>query len=101
MLTIVIASYRYGHLALTVLKAFYLKRKHQKILFVDDGVGDCGHLHFYIPEVEYVLREKNLGTVDNFQDALMRVNTEFTMFIGADNWFRSDTVEILTNDLMT
>ena len=28
----------------------------------------------------------------------MRVNTEFTMFIGADNWFRSDTVEILTNE---
>tara|TARA_S200000501_G_C20728732_1_gene701827 strand:- start:416 stop:1015 length:600 start_codon:yes stop_codon:yes gene_type:complete len=99
MLTIVIASYRYGHLAAHCIESILSQTKApEHILFVDDGVGDCKHLPKIYPQVEYVFRENNLGTVENFQDALMRVNTEFTMFIGADNWFRSDTVEILTNE---
>jgi GT2 family glycosyltransferase len=96
MLTIVIASYRYGHLAAHCIESLLSQTKPpDKILFVDDGVGDCSHLPAMYPEVEYVLREKNLGVVDNFQDMLMRVQTEYTMFLGADNWLRSDTVEQL------
>ena len=96
MLTIVVASYRYGHLAAHCIESLLSQTKApEKILFVDDGVGDCSHLPAVYPEVEYVLREKNLGVVDNFQDMLMRVQTEYTMFLGADNWLRSDTVEQL------
>ena len=96
MLTVVIASYRYGHLAAHCIESLLSQTKApDKILFVDDGVGDCSHLPAVYPEVEYVLREENLGTVNNFQDMLMRVQTEYTMFLGADNWLRSDTVEQL------
>jgi glycosyltransferase involved in cell wall biosynthesis len=96
MLTVVIASYRYGHLAAHCIESLLSQTKQpDKILFVDDGVGDCAHLPDIYPEIEYVLREKNLGTVDNFQDMLMRVETEYTMFLGADNWLRSDAVEKL------
>jgi len=45
-----------------------------------------------------------MGTVDNFQDMLSRVNTEYVLFIGADNWLRSDTIELLsgaTTDIVT
>jgi GT2 family glycosyltransferase len=96
MLTIVVASYRYGHLAAHCIESLLAQTKApDKILFVDDGVGDCTHLPAIYPEVEYVLREENLGVVNNFQDMLMRVQTEYTMFVGADNWLRSDTVEQL------
>ena len=96
MLTIVVASYQYGHLAAHCIESILSQtRAPERILFVDDGVGDCAHLPAIYPEVEYVLRDENLGTVDNFQDMLMRVQTEYTMFIGADNWLRSDAVEKL------
>jgi len=64
-------------------------------MFVDDGGGDCGHLPHLYPEVQYVLREKNLGIEHNFNDMLSRVNSEFVMFVGADNWLMSDTIETL------
>jgi glycosyltransferase involved in cell wall biosynthesis len=95
-ITVVIASYQYGHLAAHCIESVLCQsRKPDKILFVDDGVGDCNHLPKIYPEVEYVLREKNMGTVANFQDMLMRVTTDKCMFLGADNWLRADTLEIL------
>jgi hypothetical protein len=71
----------------------------ERILFVDDGAGDCEHLPKIYPEVEYILRSENLGVVDNFDDMLRRVNSEFVMFLGADNWIRSDTVEVFEHVL--
>ena len=35
--------------------------------------------------------------VDNFQDILAQINTEYVLFIGADNWLRSDAIELLSN----
>jgi len=95
-ITLVIASYRYGHLAAQAIEsALSQTRPFARILFVDDGVGDCGHLPDLYPQVEFVLRPKNLGIVDNFQDMLERVATDRVMFLGADNWLRDDTVESL------
>jgi hypothetical protein len=50
------------------------------------------------------LRKKNLGVVDNFQDILSQISTEYVLFIGADNWLRSDAIELLSNastDILT
>ena len=95
-ITVVISSYHYGHLASHCIESVLCQtRPADKILFVDDGVGDCNHLPKIYPEVEYVFREKNLGTASNFQDMLMRVVTDKCMFLGADNWLRPDTLEIL------
>jgi|TARA_R110000824_G_scaffold102589_1_gene244062 GT2 family glycosyltransferase len=95
-LTIVVASYQYGHLAAHCIESLLSQTKlPDSVLFLDDGVGDCTHLPKIYPECDYLLREENLGTVANFQDALMRVDTEYTMFLGADNWLRSDAVELL------
>lgn len=94
--TIIICSYKYGHLASHAIETVLAQtKKFDKIFFVDDGVGDCTHLPNLYPEVEYVLRDKNLGTVDNFQDMLNRVTTDYVMFLGADNWLRPDTLEWL------
>lgn len=96
-ITIVVASYQYGHLAAHCIESLLSQtRLPERVLFVDDGVGDCNHLPDIYPDVEYVMRDENMGTVDNFQDMLMRVTTQYTMFLGADNWLRSDTIEKLT-----
>lgn len=97
MITVVIASYRYGHLAAHCIESLLSQsRRPEQILFVDDGAGDCGHLPNLYPEVKFLLREKNLGVVANFQDMLERVESEYVMFVGADNWLRSDAIELLS-----
>ena len=96
MITVVIASYRYGHLAAHCIESVLCQtKKADRILFVDDGVGDCNHLPKLYPSIEYVMRENNLGTVANFQDMLNRVETDRCLFLGADNWLRADTLELL------
>jgi len=93
---LVIASYKYGHLASQAIEsALAQSKKFDKIWFVDDGVGDCTNIPQLYPQLTYVLRETNLGTVANFQDMLERVDTDYVMFLGADNWLRSDTLELL------
>lgn len=96
MITVVIASYKYGHLAAHCIESLLAQtKKADKILFVDDGIGDCNHLPKLYPNIEYIMRETNLGTVANFQDMLNRVETDKCMFLGADNWLRADTLELL------
>lgn len=97
MITVIIASYRYGHLAAHCIESLLSQTlSPSKILFVDDGGMDCKHLPSLYPDIEYTLRPKNLGTVHNFQDMLSRVETEYVLFIGADNWLRSDSIELLS-----
>ena len=98
MITVVISSYRYGHLAAHCIESLLSQTiPPTRILFVDDGGLDCQHLPSLYSDIEYVLRDENLGVVDNFQDMLSRVNTEYVLFIGADNWLRSDAIELLSN----
>ena len=95
MITIVISSFHYGHLASHCLESVLSQtKKPEKVLFVDDGAGDCKHLISLYPQIEYYYREYNLGVVNNFDDMLRKVNSEYVMFLGADNWIRSDTIEV-------
>lgn len=94
--TLCIMSYRYGHLAAQAIEsALYQTEPFDRIMFFDDGVGDCDHLPDIYPEVEFILRPTNMGIVDNFNDALDRVKTERVMFLGADNWLAHNTLEKL------
>lgn len=104
-ITVVIASYRYGHLAAHCIESVIGQTKRPlRIIFVDDGAGDCNHLINIYPEVEFIFRPKNLGVTENFQDILERIESKYTMFVGADNWLRSDSIELLsgaTTDIVT
>jgi glycosyltransferase involved in cell wall biosynthesis len=94
--TVVIASYRYGHLAAQAIESVLAQtRPAERILFVDDEAGDCSRLPALYPEVDFVLRDRNLGVVENFQDMLSRVRSDRCLFLGADNWLRSDALELL------
>jgi len=102
--SVVISSYRYGHLAAHCIESVLCQTEQfDQIWFVDDGVGDCKHLEkLYGDRVKFIFRENNLGVVANFDDMLQRVETDFVMFLGADNWLSSDTLECLkkkSNDI--
>lgn len=95
-LGLVIASYKYGHLAAHCIEtALGQTKKFDEILFVDDGVGDCAHLEkiYDWTDIKFYKNETNLGIVDNFNKMLNLVSTEYVMFVGADNWLASDTCE--------
>ena len=96
MITVVISSYRYGHLAAHCIESILSQStRPEKIFFVDDGWGDCFHLKRLYPDIEFIFRDTNLGTVNNFQEMLNRVTSEYCMFIGADNWLRSDAISLM------
>lgn len=95
MITVVIASYKYGHLAAQAIESVLGQTvKPTTVIFVDDGAGDCKHLVPLYPEVAFILRDKNLGIVDNFQNILMTIVTPYVLFLGADNYLRPDTLEM-------
>lgn len=96
MVTIVIHSYRYGHLASHCLETVLSQTlEPTKILFIDDGVGDCKYIPEMYPQVEFIQRKSTLGQVDSFNNALNMISTKYFMMIGADNWLRCDALEVL------
>ncbi len=94
---IVISSYKYGHLAGHCIESVLAQTsKFDKIWFVDDGVGDCCHIQeLYGDRLTFVQNHENLGIVDNFNQMLNLVDTDYVMFLGADNWLRSDALNSL------
>lgn len=94
---IVLASYKYGHLAAHCVESILSQSvQFDKIWFVDDAVGDCWHIQdLYGDRLTFILNPENFGIVDNFNQMLNIVDTDYVMFIGADNWLRSDTLEYL------
>jgi len=100
MITVVISSYRYGHLAAHCVESILSQSvAPTNIMFVDDGVGDCRHILEHYSEIDFYENSENLGTVLNFQQMLEKVSTEYCMFIGADNWLRSDAIALMSTML--
>lgn len=98
MITVVITSYKYGHLVSHAIESVLSQtKKPDKILVVDDGIGDV-KVHADRYGLECIERVKNMGVVANFQDILMNhIKTEKVMFLGADNWLRQDALELMTD----
>lgn len=95
-ITVHIMSYKYGHLVAHALESVMHQSRPPEVVNVyDDGVGDCQHLKELYPGINLIERKENMGTVANFQDALENTDTDYVMFLGADNWLRPDTLEVL------
>lgn len=93
-----IMSYRYGHLVCHAIESVLSQTIRPEVIRVyDDGVGDCFFVPQKYPEVQFIERKKNLGIVDNFNDALNYTNTERVIFLGADNWLEPDAFELMLN----
>ena len=98
MITVIIANYHYKHLLSQCIDSVISQtKKPDRILVIDDASEDISDVcNKY--SVEYIMRDKNLGTVDNFKQALDEVSTEKVMFIGADNWLRLDAIQLMDID---
>ncbi len=97
MTTVVITSYRYGHLVSHAIESVLSQtQKPDRILVVDDGWGDCWTVPLAYPEIGFLARPANLGIVANFNDILFkRIKGERVMFLGADNWLHPNALEEL------
>ena len=91
MISVVITSYKYGHLAAHCIESVLSQSKiPSTIFFVDDGAKDCGHLPSLSPELNYIFRKENLGIVNNFQKMKLmsarhsRPNAIKVIYIGVD-----------------
>lgn len=94
MITVCIMSYGYAHLASHAVESVLAQtRKPDKILLVDDAKGDGIDKIGKMYGIETIVRKKNLGIVDNFNDTLQGVKTDKVMFLGADNYLRPDCLE--------
>lgn len=92
-------SYGYGHLAAHCIESVLSQtRMPDKIVFIDDGKGDCRHIPKLYPDIDFTERPKNLGITDSFNSALFGyVDTEDVMFVGADNWLHPKAIEYLSS----
>lgn len=95
--TCVIMSYQYGHLVANAIESVLGQTKpFDKVIAIDDGAHDFYGLVEKYPEVQIVQRGQNMGIVDGFNDALNKVDTDYVLFLGADNWLHPETLEKLT-----
>ncbi len=98
-ISVCIFSYNYAHLlAHSIESVLCQTRKADKIYVIDDGAKDGVEkvLEKYKEfNIIPILREKNLGIVDNFQDVLEKLDTSHAMMLGADNYIHPKTLETL------
>jgi GT2 family glycosyltransferase len=97
-LTLIIVNYNYGHLISECIES--VKRQTLmpcEIHVVDDFSTDGSReiLPSLVGEEKLFLNDRNLGIVDNFNQAMTRVTTEFCMFLGADNYLHPRAIELL------
>jgi GT2 family glycosyltransferase len=101
-LTLIIVNHNYGHFVSECIESV---RKQSLMPFeihlVDDFSGDGSRdlLPTLVDTEKLFLNDKNLGIVDNFNNAMTRVTTEFAMFLGADNYLHPRAVELIGRSL--
>lgn len=97
---VVIMSYGYGHLAAHAIESVLSQTQSpERIIFIDDGKGDCRHIPRLYPQVDFHERKKNLGITDSFNSALYgHVKGEQVLMLGADNWLHPLAIELMSKE---
>jgi GT2 family glycosyltransferase len=97
-LTLIVANYNYGHFISECIESV----RNQSLIprevhIVDDYSIDGSRdlLQTLVDTEMLFLNDKNLGIVDNFNNAMSRVTTEFAMFLGADNYLHPRAIELI------
>jgi len=97
---VIITSYNYGHFLPEAIESVLRQtRLPDRILISDDCSKDdtyeiaIGYKNMYPDLIEVNRNEKNLGIANHFNRALSLMDTDYIMFLGADNRLRSDYLE--------
>ncbi len=95
--SVIIPCYNYGHLAAEAIESV-LNQTYppDEILFIDDASSDnsVDVAKRYEPLIRVERNHKNLGVVGNFRKAVELTHGDYICFLGADNRFRADYVEL-------
>jgi GT2 family glycosyltransferase len=101
-LTLIIVNHNYGHFISESIESV----RNQSLMpsevhVVDDFSADGSRdlLPTLVDTEKLFLNAKNLGIVDNFNNAMTRVTTEFAMFLGADNYLHPRAIELIGRSL--
>lgn len=99
-ISVCIFSYNYAHLlAHSIESVLCQTKKADKIYVIDDGAKD-GVDKVLQKYKDYniipILRDTNLGIVNNFQDVLLRLDTTHAIMLGADNYLHPNTLNRLS-----
>jgi hypothetical protein len=97
-LTLIIVNYNYGHFISECIESVRNQSLAPVEVHVVDDFSSDGSQDFLptlVKTEKLYLNDKNLGIVDNFNNAMLRVTTEFAMFLGADNYLHPRSVELI------
>ncbi|MEO8364606.1 MAG: glycosyltransferase [Pseudoxanthomonas sp.] len=93
---IIIANYNYRNYVAEAIESV-LAQTHAptEILVVDDFSTDGSEevIERYADRVRFVRNSRNLGIIENFNNAVALTSSDYVAFLGADNRMRSDFVE--------
>ncbi len=96
---VIIASYNYGQFLVEAVESVLRQtRPADEILIVDDCSSDntaeigMAYQREY-PYIKFHRNEKNLGIVNNFNQAVSMTSSDYICFLGADNRFVSNYIE--------
>ena len=94
--SVIIANYNYGrYFPEAIDSVFRQTGRVDELLVIDDASTDGSQdiLRRYEDRARIVFNERNLGIVENFRKAVSLTSTDYVVFLGADNRYRSDFVE--------
>jgi glycosyltransferase involved in cell wall biosynthesis len=94
--TVIIANYNYGpFMPEAVASVLAQTRQPDEIIILDDCSNDGSQkiARRYADKARVVLNEKNLGIVENFRKGVSLANSDYIVFLGADNRMRPDYIE--------
>ncbi len=102
-ITVAIMSYGYAHLASHAVESVLAQtRKADEVIIVDDGKHDGIEAVAQRYGIQAIVRENNLGIIDNFNEVQKRAQTDYLLMLGADNWLHRDCLadmhDVVVND---
>lgn len=105
-LAVIVASYNYGSFLIEALESvLHQTYRPSEILITDDCSTDNtreiaeDYVRKYPSLIRYNRNEENLGVVKNFNKAVSMTSAEYVCFLGADNRFVSNYLEMCVRAL--
>lgn len=96
--TVFLMNYNYRNYCLKSYQSVVEQTvKPDRFFVIDDSStdGSIDLIRRFMPEAEVIINEKNLGIVDNFNQALDLLETDYALFLGADNYLHPSAIQAL------
>ncbi len=96
--TVLLMNYNYRHFCLEAYKSVVQQHSPpDRFIVIDDASTDGSRdiIERFMPEARTIINEQNLGIVDNFNQSLNLLETDYALFLGADNYLHPSAIQKL------